>query len=80
MTNKNCSIQFTGSSGLLFIDEDDVMYGVNAETITLGEYNKVLFLNSIRPLTGWKEINDADRELIVSKILNLTKGTKWLIK
>ena len=80
MEDKKCSVLFTGSSGLIFTSADGVPYKVNAETTALGMHDRILFSNSIRPLTGGRKINAVERELIVSKILEQTKDVKWLIQ
>jgi len=80
MADNNCSILFTGLSGLLFTDEKGKEYIVNTETIMTGTHDKVLFSKRITPIDRERKLSEKDRELIVSKILNLTKDIRWLIQ
>ena len=78
--NRNCSILFVGVSGLLFTGENGMEYMVQSESLRSGTYDKVLFSNGIKPIGGNKKVNEDDRKMIVSKILELTKGIHWLVK
>jgi len=77
MDDKN-SVKFVGHSGLIFTDENGEAYCIYSKTLPLG--NMVLHSKEIKPLNGNRELSDEDREIIVSKILELTKHIKWQIK
>ena len=65
---------------MLFTDEKGKEYIVDTETIMTGTHDKVLFSKRITPIDRERKLSEKDRELIVSKILNLTKDIRWLIQ
>jgi hypothetical protein len=79
MSVKN-SVKFIGGSELLFTDEKGKSFLVNIQILPIGEYDMVLFTREIQPLVGNRELTDNDREIIISKILELTKDIKWQIQ
>jgi len=78
--NKKNSIQFTGRAGLLFTDENGMTYRVNSEILASKQYDMVIFTKDIEPKDSNHKLEDKDKEMIISKIFELTKGIKWLVK
>ena len=78
MEDKN-SVKFAGSSGLLYTDDDGETFCVYTETLPRGMYDMVLYANEIKALGSNRDLTKKDRELIISKILELTKHIKWQI-
>ena len=71
------SIMFVGRYGLVFTDEDGVMYNVHID-----RYGNegTLLKKGISSINKYKLLTDTDIEIIVSKILNLTPEIKWEIE
>jgi len=78
--NKKNSIQFTGRAGLLFTDENGMTYRVSSEILASKKYDMVIFTKDIEPIDSNHKFEDKDKEMIISKIFELTKGIKWLVK
>ena len=68
---------FIGKYGLLFTDEDDIMY-----TVLIDRHGSkgILFKRKILALNKRKQLLVSDLELIVSKILSLTPEVEWEVK
>ena len=78
--NKKNSIQFTGRAGLLFTDENGMTYSVNSEMLASKQYDMVIFTKDIEPKDSNHKLEDKDKEMIISKIFELTKGIKWSVE
>jgi len=72
-------VLFTGRSSILFTDDDGANYKVRAETLELGSHDRLLFSREIKKFGVDKYLSEEERKMIVSKILSLTKTTKWLV-
>ena len=79
MEDKN-SVKFIGRSGLLYTDENGKTFCVYTETLPMRQFDMVLYSREIKPLGCNRELSDNDREMIISKILELTKHINWQIK
>ena len=77
MEDKNL-VRFLGRRGLLFTDENGVTFCVYSKA--LSSKDMVLYTKDIRPIGSDRELNDNDKETIISKILELTKYINWQIK
>ena len=77
MNDKN-SVKFIGEAGLLFTDEDGVTFCVYTKALPFGK--SVLYSKDIIQLGNNRELTDNDREMIISKILELTKHIQWQIQ
>ena len=73
MVEKN-SVMFVGKYGIMFTDEDGIMYNVH---IDRHGSDGTLFKKGISAFNNNKLLTDADIEMIVSKILSLTPDIKW---
>ena len=76
MHEKN-TIICTGGSGLLFTDENGKTYLIDCPKLASGE--RILFSSRIKQICSDKEMSEKEREIIVSKVLELTPETKWRI-
>jgi hypothetical protein len=79
MEDRN-SVKFIGKIGLLYTNEDGETFCVYTKTLSSGQYEKVLYAKDIRKIGCERELNDNEKEVVVSNILGLTKDVKWLIK
>jgi hypothetical protein len=79
MSNK-CSIYFTGRAGLLFTDENGERYRIDTEMLASKKYDMVIYQKDIEPIDRDLKLNDKDKEIIISKILGLTEGIKWMVQ
>jgi hypothetical protein len=79
MNDKN-SVKFTGDAGLLFTDEKGVIFCVYTQTLPFGQSDMVLYSKEIRRIGSKRELTDNEREMIISKILELTPHIKWQIQ
>ena len=77
MMNDKSSITFLGRYGMLFTDEDAVIYSVIIEKI--GD-TVMLFKGGIKAINRHKILTDKDIEIIVAKILSLQPDVKWRIE
>jgi len=68
------TVMFVGKYGLIFTDEDGVMYNVH---IDRHGSDGTLLKNGISSFNKNKLLTDTDIEIIVSKILSLTPEIKW---
>ena len=75
--NDKSSITFLGRYGMLFTDEDAVVYSVNIEKI--GD-TIILYHEGIKAINKHKILNDKDIEIIISKILSLQPNFEWEVK
>jgi len=75
MHEKN-TIICTGS-GLLFTDESGNSFLIDCPKLASGE--RILFSSRIKRIGPDKEMSEKEREIIVSKVLELTPETKWRI-
>jgi len=71
------SVMFVGRYGLIFTDEDGVMYNVHIDkNVNTG----TLLKKGIKAINKDKWLTDEDVEMIISKILSITPEIKWEIK
>jgi len=76
MGKKN-SVMFIGKYGLLYTDEEGIMYTVLIDRQgSKGKFKK----KDILALNKRKQLMVSDIELIVSKILSLTPEVEWEVK
>ncbi len=74
------NIQVSGRAGILFTDDDGTTYKVGTEMLMSKRYDMVLYSNDIEPIDSDIKLTNKEKEIIVSKIVNFTKGIKWLIE
>jgi len=74
MSDSKVSILFTGSSGLLYTDENGMEYKVHTER---KGYTIVLSKKNIKATDSDRTLDDKESEIIISKIFNLMKGLDW---
>ena len=79
MNDRN-SIKFPDASELLFTDENGKSFLANIQVLSIGEYDMVLFSNKIKRFCPDKELSAEEREIIISKILELTPDIRWQIQ
>jgi len=71
------SVMFVGRYGLVFTDEDGIMYNVHIEK---NEDTGTLLKQGIKALNKDKLLTNKDIEMIISKVLSLTPEIKWEIE
>ena len=71
------SVMFVGRYGLIFTDEDGIMYNVHIEK---NEDTGTLLKQGIKALNKDKLLTNKDIEMIISKVLSLTPEIKWEIE
>ena len=68
---------FVGKYGLIFTDEDGIMYNVH---IDKHGSEGTLFRKGISAVNKYKLLTGEDVEMIISKILSITTEIEWEIK
>ena len=79
MFDKN-SVMWAGSAGLIFTDENGNSFLIDSQKLSLGENEVILFSKRIKRFGCNKEITDKEREIIISKVLELTQDINWKIQ
>ena len=74
---KKSSVMFVGRYGLIFTDEDGIMYNVHIEK---NENTGTLLKQGIKAINKEKLLTSEHIEMIISKILSITPEIKWEIK
>ena len=70
----------TGVSGLVFTDENGKSFFIDSKKLLVGSNERVLFSRGIERVCCNKEISDREREIIISKVLELTPEIKWRVQ
>jgi len=73
-------IKFLGRSDIQFTDEKGISYIIGSEMLASKKYDMVIFTKEIEPVDKKNMLNDEDKQVIISKLFDLTKGIKWLVK
>ena len=71
------SVMFVGRYGLIFTDEEGVMYNVHCEKT---ENTGTLLKQGIKAINKDKWLTNEDVEMIISKILSITPEIEWEIE
>ena len=78
--NNRSTIKIAGESALLYKDENGKSFLVKIQVLPDEEYDMILFTREIQPLYSNQKLTEKDREIIISKILELSTDIKWQIQ
>ena len=79
MSDRN-TVKIVGRSELLYKDENGKSFLAKIQVLPNGEYDMALFTREIQPMYSNEKLTETDREIIISKILELSPDIKWQIQ
>ena len=75
----NNEVLFIGT-GAIFIGENSKKFLIDTQILSHSENERVLFFNKVRRFGCKTVLTDKERELVVSKVVELTTEIKWQVQ